>query len=128
MVGIRFAGFTNDLDGDRWAGFTFSNGSAWPVIRSSRYEIDMPKANRWTKLSEGWAGGSTLAAGASEVLWMTAPTNWNIWRATFTFSKDEGTFYVMVTESLLEVQKLGLPLHYRRRSGNFSFPCDAIEK
>jgi hypothetical protein len=128
IVSIRFAGLTNDLSGCRWAGFTISNGNSWLLNRSSHYTIGLPNGNRWIRFHEGWAGGSILSAGATEALWIVAPTNQNVWGATFTFRKDEGTLYLIVTELLLEAQKLGLRLNYRRRSSNYAFSCEVVEE
>jgi hypothetical protein len=115
-VKVNFVGFTNDASGMRLASFAISNGSSWDVSRDSHYCVRSPAGAKGTTFAEGWCptGGSTLRAGSSEIVTIPAPTNQPSWRAAFSTRKDEGTVTTMVSELLIEGQKIGLPTRYRR--------------
>lgn len=127
-VHVSLLGFTNDGSGMSLAIFTISNASPWAVSRDAHYRVQGAMGARWTNLSEGLiaAGAKALATRQCESVTIPAPTNQQAWRLAVLTSREDGVLMGMVTELLMEGQKLGLPTRFRR-PGQFWAVSEWIE-
>jgi hypothetical protein len=82
-VAVAFAGYTNDMKGERVANFTISNNSRMPILRWNRYQIETPEqAQTGPLVFQGQ--NVVLDSGQSEVLLIPVPSNQQSWRVVFT--------------------------------------------
>ena len=122
---VTFIGFSNAPLGTKLGCFAISNAGPSSIVLESHYRVQVKAGARWKQVSEGWlsTGGFTLSERASGTLTLDAPTNQTPWRIVFSAGQDEGMFFSMATELLIEGQKLGLPTRYtRKRHPLFSNP------
>ena len=78
---VTFLGYTNETSGARLARFAVTNLSAFAVVRTATYVIEMPSAKGWMPRSAGFLPWNrVLAVGASETITLPPPANDSPWK------------------------------------------------
>jgi hypothetical protein len=126
-VTAAFLGCTNDNAGTRLASFTVSNQGPSAVRRLSDYRIQIPTAQRWTNLYDGYltGGSSVLPSGRSEIVTVVAPTNQPSWRPWFRVNPDVGVVSDTVKAVVDAARAAGLTRRYRK---TFGVDCDWVRE
>ncbi|MDB6025734.1 MAG: hypothetical protein JWM68_1957 [Verrucomicrobiales bacterium] len=127
-VTVKFLAFTNDATGTRMATFNLSNASPWAISRGGSYSVQLPVSNGWRTTNRGWFQGSIVPAGSSEVVLVTAPTNQNRWRVSFTTSKQNAALTEMTSELMYQLEKLTRPKRSRFRRVGYVTTSDPIQE